>query len=363
MPPSSWMQSSVHSVARSAAYRMAPAQSWVRMVPASSTLALDELVVGDGLSELLALVGEGQGHVEGGLHDAEGTGGQNEALEIEALHEHAHAAVEFAEDAVVGHEDGVKAELARVAAAHAHLVELALAAEAVGRLGLDDEGGDALGAGVGLGFGVDDNDVGVGPVCDPHLAAVDEVAAVDLFGRRAHADDVAAGARLGHGEGADARAGNEAGQVLLLLLGVAVELQLVDAELGVGGVAEADGARGARQLLHDDAVGLVAHGEATDLLVGRDAQEAGLAQLGPHVVGEGVGLVCAGGDLLGHFAAREVLHALAQLGEVGLGRGLEALGVFLRVMPRLDLGKDGGGGGGCRDAGAELAGGLRQGTQ
>lgn len=203
-------------------------------------LALDQLVVSNRGTKLLALVGEGQGNVERGLHDAQGPGREDQALQVEALHEDAHAAVDAAHDVVLGDEDVVKHELSRVAAAHAHLVQLPGAAEPV-RLGLDQEGRDALGPLVGLRFGVDDDQVGVGPVGYPHLGAVEEIAAVDLLGRCAHAHDVAAGAGLGHGQRANLGAGNQAGEVLLLLLRAAVELQLVHAELRVRRVAQPNG--------------------------------------------------------------------------------------------------------------------------
>ncbi len=72
--------------------------------------------------------------------------------------------------------------------------------------------------------------------------------------------DAAAGAGLGHGQRADGAAGDQVREVPRLLLGRAVELQLVDAELGVRGIERAMGAAGARELFHDDAVRLVAEG-------------------------------------------------------------------------------------------------------
>lgn len=68
-------------------------------------------------------------------------------------------------------------------------------------------------------------------VCDPHLGAVEQVAAVDFLRSHLHGDDVAAGAVLRHGQGANLLAGDQTGQILGLLLLVAVEHQLVHAEL------------------------------------------------------------------------------------------------------------------------------------
>lgn len=53
--------------------------------------------------------------------------------------------------------------------------------------------------------------------------------------------------------------------VLLLLLFVGVPHQLVDAQVGVGAVAEGDGGRHARHFLHHDAVFEVAHARPTVL--------------------------------------------------------------------------------------------------
>lgn len=77
-------------------------------------------------------------------------------------------------------------------------------------------------------------------VCDPHFGAVQHIAAIHLLRSRLHAHHVGARGVLGHSQGADVLAGDEAGQEALFLVLVAVEGELVDAELGVGGVREAD---------------------------------------------------------------------------------------------------------------------------
>jgi hypothetical protein len=77
-------------------------------------------------------------------------------------------------------------------------------------------------------------------VGDPHLGSVEYIPAIDLLGRHLHADYVRAGRVLRHGERANLVSGDQAWEVLLLLFGRAVEHELVDAELGVGGVGETD---------------------------------------------------------------------------------------------------------------------------
>jgi hypothetical protein len=90
-------------------------------------------------------------------------------------------------------------------------------------------------------------------------------------------------ARLAHGQGADVLAGDQLGQVAALLIVVAVAPDLVDAEVGVGTVAQADRGRGTADLLHGDAVLQIAHAGAAQLLLDRDAEQAEGAQLGPEV--------------------------------------------------------------------------------
>src|SRR5690606_23030492 len=100
----------------------------------------------------------------------------------------------------------------------------------------DDEGGDAPLAGLGVGLGIDHQGVGVGPVGDPHLGAVEHVAVAALFGAQPHADDVRARAGFAHGQGADLFARNQAGQVFLFLGFGAVAVDLVDAQIRVRAV-------------------------------------------------------------------------------------------------------------------------------
>ncbi|KAI6775665.1 hypothetical protein HG530_002423 [Fusarium avenaceum] len=162
------------------------------MAPAQSCLALEELVVRNGLAELLALV--------------------------KTLHKHSYATVNLAEDILRGHKDAVKHELAGVAATHAHLVELASAAEALA-LGVHNKGCDSLGGLLRLRLCVHHDNIGVRAIGDPHLGSVQHVATVYGLCCCPHTDNIAAGAGLGHGQRADTCTGDETRQVLLLLLG------------------------------------------------------------------------------------------------------------------------------------------------
>ena len=91
----------------------------------------------------------------------EWTGAEDQPLQVQTLHQHAHAAVRLAEHIDRGHEDVLEDQLAGVGAAHAQLVELAGDGEARGG-GVYDEGRDALGAQLRLRLGVHDDDVRVG---------------------------------------------------------------------------------------------------------------------------------------------------------------------------------------------------------
>lgn len=72
----------------------------------------------------------------------------------------------------------------------------------------------------------------------PEFVAVEDVAVTLLRRGRLHAHDVATGSRLGHGQSANLGASNEVGEIPGLLGGSAVSTDLVDAEVGVGAVAE-----------------------------------------------------------------------------------------------------------------------------
>jgi hypothetical protein len=186
---------------------------------------------------------------------------------------------------------------------------------------LDDEGGDAARAQLGLGLGVDHHRVGVGAVGDPHLAAVEQVVAALVLGLELHADDVAAGAGLAHRQRADVLAADQLGQVLALLRLAAVALDLVDAQVAVRAVAQADAGAGAADLLHRHHVRQVAHVGAAVGLGHGDAEHAELAHLAPQVHRELVAAVDLGG-------ARR---------DLGLGEGAHGVAQRVDVVAELEV--------------------------
>ena len=203
-------------------------------------LGLHQLEVPDAATELLALLQIGHDLVQAGGHDADADAGQDDPLVVQTGHEDLHPPPLFAQDVLEGDLDILEDQFPGVRAAHPELVEVGGRAEARHRL-LDQEGRDALRAGVGIGLGVDDQDVRVRPVGDPVLRAVQDIAVVPLIGAQLHRDDVRARGRLGHSEGSDVLAADQLREVAVSLLVRPVQLDLVHAEVRVRAVGQRDG--------------------------------------------------------------------------------------------------------------------------
>ena len=134
---------------------------------------------------------------------------------------------------------------------------------------------------------------------------------VALFGPQLHRNDVGAGGGLGHGKRADMFARDQLGQVFLLLLLGAIQLDLVHAEVRMRAVAERDGGRGAGDFFHGDDMGEVGHARAAILFVDGDSQKAELPHLGPELCGKEVLPIDLGGDG-GDPLLRPAMHHVAQ---------------------------------------------------
>ena len=122
--------------------------------------------------------------------------------------------------ALAGHPYAVQDQLGGGLAAQSELA-VDLAAFEAGGVGGDEEGADALVAGLAAGAGEEQHDVGPGAVGDEHLGAVDDVVAAvaDRPGREVAG--VGAGARFGEAEAAERLAGGEPRQPGALLVLVA----------------------------------------------------------------------------------------------------------------------------------------------
>src|SRR5439155_7100345 len=103
---------------------------------------------------------------------------------------------------------------------------------------------------------------------------------------RHRADHVRARAGLAHRESADEFAAAELRQVLAPLRIAAVEVEIVDAEIRMRAVGQADGGGRSRHLLHRDHVSEITEARAAVALWNRHAEEPELAELLPHVGGK-----------------------------------------------------------------------------
>src|SRR6516164_4548531 len=103
---------------------------------------------------------------------------------------------------------------------------------------------------------------------------------------------------------------DQLGQIFALLRRIAVAADLVDAEIGMGAVGQADSGGRTRNLLHRDAMFEIAEPRPAIFLLDRNAVQAERADLGPEIAGELVGLVDLGGTR-GDLVARETVHRLA----------------------------------------------------
>ncbi len=175
----------------------------------------------------------------------------------------------------------------------------------------DDEGADPARACRRIGLGIDHQHIGIGAVGDPHLVAVENIALAALFGVKLHRNDVGTGPRLGHGQRADMLAGNEFRQIFLTLSGRAVAGDLVDAEIGMRTVAEADGGGSAADFFHRDAMGNIAHAGAAIVFRRGDAKHAKLTQFTPQMHGKLIVAVGFSGQRR-NAAFRKTAHRIAK---------------------------------------------------
>src|SRR5262249_5124384 len=139
---------------------------------------------------------------------------------------------------------------------------------------LQDEAADLA----GVVLGPDDEDVGDRRIGDPHLAALEDVAAVHLAGARPHAGGIRAGVGLGQAEAADPFALRQLRQVLLSLRLGAVGMDRVHDEARLHAHGRAVAAVDALDFAGDEAVADIVHAGAAIALDGR-AEQAELAQL------------------------------------------------------------------------------------
>ncbi len=86
-------------------------------------------------------------------------------------------------------------------------------------------------------------------------------------------------------------AGDQFRQILALLLGVAVQLDLIDAEIGMGAIGERHGGGRASDLLDHDRMRQIAHVDAAEFLRHGDAKKAERAHFRPELVRKHIGAI------------------------------------------------------------------------
>ena len=244
------------------------------------------------------------------LHDADRPCGEHGTLIVEPRHQDLGATVQMAEDVGGRHFDIAEHQLAGMRAPHAELVQFLRNAE-TGHALFDQKSSHTARAKLGFGLGIDHQRVGVRPIGDPHLAAIEQVITAFVFGLQLHADDIRTGPRLAHRQRTDMLAADQLGQVFLLLRLAAVALELVDAEVRVRAIGQADRSRSATDFFHRDHVRQIAHIGPAIFLGDGNAEHPELAHLAPQVHRELVARVDLGRarrDLL----LRKMLHCIAQ---------------------------------------------------
>ena len=271
----------------------------------------------DRLAELFALQRIVHHLADQAFGDAGGHGGDVQA----AFVQHAHRDLEalaFLADHVGGWHAGVLEDhVTDMGALLAHLL-LGHADRNAGRVTLNHESRDALGAGhVRVGAGHDGEDVGLVGIGDVTLGAVEDVviAVADGLGRQA--GRVRAGFGLGQRETGDQVTRGDAGQPALFLRLGAEQDQRLRADADIRARDGAKGRGGLAKLERDEAFGLHVEGEAAILLRHGNAEQAERL----HLVHDGLGHFVILGDFslrrhafLGHEAAHLLDQRIPDLG-------------------------------------------------
>ena len=240
----------------------------------------------DRLAEGLAFLGVGDGALDHAFAGGDGAERQDQAFAGQFVHQVGEAAPFPAEDLVGADFDVLEEQLGGVGGVVAHLFQVPAAGEA-GQAGVDGEQGHALGAGVGVGFGGEHDDVAVLAVGDEGFLAVDHVAVAVFFGAGFHALQVGAGAGLGHADGAHGFTADHLRQPGLFLLFRAQVEDVGRDDVRVHGQVGGQGAEAhARGFFHHDRGEAEVRAETAVLFRDVNAQQAVFAHAVPEVAGE-----------------------------------------------------------------------------
>ena len=184
------------------------------------------------LAESLAVLGEFHRFIERPLRAGLRRNRDAEPFLRQLAHQIDEALVFLAQ--AIGHRHAhiVEEQFRCVGAVLADLVEVAAARKPFGA-GFDQNQRGALGALVGVGFGDNDDQVGVLAVGDIGFGTRDDIVIAILFRGRADTLEIGAGARLGHRDGGDQFARNHLGQIFLLLFLAAIGNDVIGNDIGL----------------------------------------------------------------------------------------------------------------------------------
>src|SRR5271165_2504384 len=239
------------------------------------------LEAADRLTEGLALLRVFEGRLQNLFHRGRGHHRDRQPLLRQVLHEVDEALAFVTEQVRRRYPHVVEGQLGRVLRVQADLVQLATALEAL-HTPLDHEQGESQRALVGTGLRDHDHQVGVDPIGDEGLRAVEHpvIAVSDRPGFDAL--QVASGTWFGHRDGSDQLAGAELREPALLLLVVGEAHQIRRDDVVVEAEADPAEPAGGGFLGDDRVVAKVRVTAAAVLLRHRHAQKALLAGLQPH---------------------------------------------------------------------------------
>ncbi len=165
---------------------------------------------------------------------------------------------------------------------HAHLLDFLAAGEAAHIL-FDQEGGDALAARVRIRARVDHQRFRRMAIGDPEFGAVEQIAALHRIRLQLHRNDIAARSRLAHRQRSDMLAADQAGEVFGLLLRVAPARDLIDAQIGMRAVGQAERSAGAAHFFDSDSVFEIAQPGTAVRFAHRHAVQAQFTQFWPQL--------------------------------------------------------------------------------
>ena len=259
----------------------------VEMRPADLQLRLeigeDEfgvLELDHGATEGLAVLHEGDRFIEGALRAGLSADGDGEPFLRQLLHQMDETAAFLPEQIVPGHAAILEEQFGGVGRMLADLVEIAPALEPGGP-GIDQDQAGPLGALAGIGLGDHDHAIGVLAVGDVSLGAVDHPVVAFERGGGADALQIAARARLGHGDGGDHVARDHAGEIFGALLVGPQPLEIIGGDV----VLQRETGRAAEigQFLGDHAVEAEIEPQPAVFLGDGGAQHPRLAQRLPRL--------------------------------------------------------------------------------